>query len=311
MVGVGSPRFLWDDLPADVRRALDRIVGGRVVEAVSQPVGFSPGVAARVVTTDGRRAFVKAVSPAQNKDSPEMHRREIAVTGALPTGTPAPRLLGSYDDGTWVALVLEDVDGRHPRTPWDVDELAHVLDAVTTLGEVLTPNPLPDAPDIRTTHARFFAGWDRVAERPLPDADPWVESHLDELRARSAHGLSAVAGTTLVHADLRSDNVLIRPDGSVVFVDWPWACVGNPLYDVVSVLVNVALHGQLDVETQLARSFAARAPADDVNGVLAALAGFFLDSGREPDPPGLPTLRSFQHAQGEVTVAWLRRRLES
>ena len=28
-----------------------------------------------------------------------------------------------------------------------------------------------------------------------------------------------------------------------------------------------------------------------------------------PDPPGLPTVRAFQRAQGEVAVRWLRTRL--
>jgi hypothetical protein len=41
--------------------------------------------------------------------------------------------------------------------------------------------------------------------------------------------------------------------------------------------------------------------------VVAAFAGYFAERGRLPDPPGLPTLRAFQRAQGEVTTAWLRR----
>jgi hypothetical protein len=40
---------------------------------------------------------------------------------------PAPRLLGSHDNGDRVALVLADVEGRHPRTPWDSGEPEAVL----------------------------------------------------------------------------------------------------------------------------------------------------------------------------------------
>ena len=40
--------------------------------------------------------------------------------------------------------------------------------------------------------------------------------------------------------------------------------------------------------------------------VVAAIAGYFVASGCQPDPPGLPTLRPFQRAQGEVALAWLR-----
>jgi hypothetical protein len=44
--------------------------------------------------------------------------------------------------------------------------------------------------------------------------------------------------------------------------------------------------------------------------VLAALAGFFVHRSTLPPPPGLPTLREFQRAQGAESLAWLRRRLE-
>ena len=53
------------------------------------------------------------------------------------------------------------------------------------------------------------------------------------------------------------------------------------------------------------------ADPDRVNAVLAALAGFFVHRSTLPPPPGLPTLREFQRAQGAESLAWLRRRLES
>jgi hypothetical protein len=34
-----------------------------------------------------------------------------------------------------------------------------------------------------------------------------------------------------------------------------------------------------------------------------------VERGRMPDPPGLPTVRAFQRAQGEVALGWLRTRL--
>jgi hypothetical protein len=45
-----------------------------------------------------------------------------------------------------------------------------------------------------------------------------------------------------------------------------------------------------------------------VTVLLAAIAGFFVSHSFQPSPPGLPTLRPFQAAQGEVALAWLRRR---
>jgi hypothetical protein len=45
-----------------------------------------------------------------------------------------------------------------------------------------------------------------------------------------------------------------------------------------------------------------------VSVLLAAVSGFFVSHSLRPPPPGLPTLRPFQAAQGEVALDWLRRR---
>ena len=50
---------------------------------------------------------------------------------------------------------------------------------------------------------------------------------------------------------------------------------------------------------------------DEILPLVAAMAGYFAERGTLPDPPGLPTVRAFQRAQGQVTTAWLRRLWES
>ncbi|MDQ6753098.1 MAG: hypothetical protein M3017_06780 [Actinomycetota bacterium] len=50
--------------------------------------------------------------------------------------------------------------------------------------------------------------------------------------------------------------------------------------------------------------------SEQVDAVLAALAGYFLDSARQPAPQGIPTLRDFQQAEGAACLGWLRERLE-
>ena len=51
------------------------------------------------------------------------------------------------------------------------------------------------------------------------------------------------------------------------------------------------------------------AEREEVEAILAAVAGFFVWKGSLPAPPGLPTLREFQRAQGAESLRWLRRRL--
>ncbi|MDG4796372.1 aminoglycoside phosphotransferase family protein [Micromonospora sp. WMMD1082] len=303
-------RLRWAELPEDVRSAVEEIIGGRVVEAVSQPGGYSPGTADRVRTADGRRAFVKAASPAQNPDTPRMHRAEARITAALPGYAPTPRLLGCHDDGYWVALVLTDVDGRHPATPWRADELDAVLAALATMADALTPVALPQVPPIAERLAGDFTGWRRVAADPPPDLHPWARAHLDELCAVTERALTRLTGDTLCHVDVRADNLLVDATGRVTVVDWPWAAHGPAWLDTAMLLLDVRLHGGHDTEALLRRlPLTADADPDAVTGLYAGLAGFFTDRARRPPPPGIPTLRPFQQAQSDALLPWLAHRL--
>jgi serine/threonine protein kinase len=300
-------RIGWADLPSHVRREVEAVVGERVLDAVSQRGGFSPGSADRVRTTGGRRAFVKAVSSAANPHSPEMHRREARIAAALPAAAPTPTLLGSYDDGEWVALVYEDIEGRHPATPWLSDELRRVQAALTELASALTPSPLADLPTAADALADDLAGWRRITAEPPADLDPWQATHLDELASLADRGVRALVGDTLVHTDIRADNILLGADGQVTVVDWPSACRGPAWFDQLSLLVNVRLYGGHDtpalIERYAADSGVCRA---DLTAALAGLAGYFTDGARRPAPPGLPTLREFQRVQSEAVLSWLR-----
>ena len=95
----------------------------------------------------------------------------------------------------------------------------------------------------------------------------------------------------------------------MVFVDWPHGAVGNPAFDLIGWAPSVVLEGGPPPEELLARhDLRAQSIPTSVTVLLCAIAGFFMSHSLRPAPPGLPTLRPFQAAQGEVALAWLRRR---
>ncbi len=297
-------RLQWSELPQHLRDQIEATLGSDVVEAVGQKGGYGPSLAARCGLADGRRVFIKAVSPAQNPDSPGMMRREARVAARLPPETPAPKLLHSIDDGEWIALVFEEVDGRLPRTPWDADELDRVLDATLRLGDLV---PLAPMRTVARHYGSMFTGWRTlVAEGPTAVADRWCRDHLDDLAAAEARWEQVTVGDGLIHGDVRSDNVLLT-DERVVFVDWTATCTGAPWFEVVAMLPSVELEQGGAPESVLARAGLDDLGPESLVPVVAALAGYFAERTRLPDPPGLPTLRPFQRAQGEVALAWLRR----
>jgi Ser/Thr protein kinase RdoA (MazF antagonist) len=263
-----------------------------------------------VLTCPGRTVFVKAVGAELNSESPDLHRREAAISAALPAAPQLPTLLDIYDDGDWVALAFEAVDGRPPVCPWEARELQAAVRALERLHRLLTPSPAAIAPPATLRLTALLGGWSELAAQSTTPAglDEWAARHLAPLAELEADWPEAVVGETLLHCDVRADNMLVT-DRGVVFVDWPHACVGTAVFDVVAWAPSVELEGGPPPEELLAMYPGARAADPDAVTVLvAALSGFFIAHSLRPPSQGLPTLRAFQAAQGGVALTWLRRR---
>jgi hypothetical protein len=295
-------RVEWSALPAAVRSAVAGIAGGEVVGARTCVGGFSPGVAAALTLAGGGRAFVKAVSSAQNPDSPAMHRAEAAVNAWLPAHPAVPALLGTYDDGDWVALVFEHVDAGTPRLPWVRAELDVVLRTVVDVQRAGTPVAAAARP-IGELYAADFSAWARLADNPPAGLDPWSAANAARLASIEAGWADAAAGDSLVHMDLRADNVLVRADRAWL-VDWPWACAGAPWVDGVVMAASVSLQGGPPPWELVAAAYP-DAPPSGVLSLVAGLAGFFTEHALAPAPAGIPTVRAHQEAQGRATREWL------
>ena len=309
MVGVQGSRIGWTDVPEHVREAVARMLGAPIAAHEPQGGGFSPGAAERLLLADGRRAFVKAGNLALNEHTPGMYRREAQITAALPPQVPATHLIDCYDDGDWVALILADVDGRNPRVPWLPDELDAVIATLDQLADELTPAPDIDVPTAREALELDAAGFRRLLDSGFDDFESLVAEHMPELLQLADDSLKAIGGDTLVHMDIRADNLLVRPDGTVVLVDWPHACIGAAWLDSLLLLLNVAVYGGYDIDALTASTpVLAKADPAAIDAALALLASYFSHAWRQPPPPGLPTVRDWQKRQGEVVLPWLARR---
>jgi aminoglycoside phosphotransferase (APT) family kinase protein len=288
---------------------VERRLGSSVVEASTQRGGFSPGLASRLLLADGRRVFVKAVSEAANPDSPGMHRREARIVAALPASAPVPRLHWSFDEGGWVVLCFEDVDGRHPHQPWTDSDLALVVRTLRDMSAALTPSPI----EVDATAADAFAteinGWRRALERGEDGLDPWCLANLERLAGLEAHAVDRVDGKTLLHFDTRADNLLIA--GELVYVvDWPSARLGAAWVDWVAMAPSVAMQGGPEPEDFISRFDLRGVASEAIDAAVCSLAGYFVVRALDPPPPGIPTVRAFQAAQGRVTIGWLRARMD-
>src|SRR5437773_7428408 len=121
--------------------------------------------------------------------------------------------------------------------PWRRRDLNAVLHAIAQLNEILTPAPL-DATPVSDYLRQDFSAWRALASPSvLPPAslllDEWSRRNLDRLARLESAWDEVAAGHTLLHTDLRADNVLITERGEVLFVDWPHACIGAAFVDTV------------------------------------------------------------------------------
>lgn len=280
-------------------------MGDPVVAVDGQSGGMSPGCAARLRTRSGTRGFVKAVGSDLNPDTPGLYRSEIRVLSRLTSAPHRPRVIGTYDDGDWVALLLEDVDGRHPDLDDDVDTDA-VWATVTRQAVELTP--APDGLELRTFDQvieRWLQRWRHVADDPASYLPAWALGRLDDLDARVRALPGQAPTTSLCHWDLRSDNILIRPDGTVVLLDWGMALRGPMWADQFFLALNW-------VETPSFDAWVRRivpAPDDDLVTALLVLFGGAQAWNATQVRPGLPTMPEYCRSESARLLAGARRRL--
>ena len=296
MAHAAGVRLPYEELPAQVRSWVERTLGSVVVSAKTQQGGFSPGTAARLVTASGGRAFLKAVGTSLNPKTPELFRLEITAMQGIGRLAAAPELYAVYDDGDWVGMLFEDIDGRLPAHPWVQEDADRVLDALAELTDVLDPSPWPDAPVIAVRSHDFLSRWENVLADDLA-VPSWVDVEAFAELARA--GIRALAeGKALAHYDLRADNIILTDD-RVVFIDWAHPGLAPRWADTV--ILHADMRGSVTLPPL---------PEDlAITGFIAAIAGGLWWGSAQPAPPGIPTMRAWQREHALIHLDWVRERL--
>ena len=209
-----------------------------------------------------------------------------------------PDVLGFDDDGERPTLALEDLSEAGWPPPWTDERVAGVLDVFGEIAATAPPEHLGDP----LGELDRSADWRAVADEPAPFlalglcSPSWLENALPALIA--AAGTAPLAGTALVHADIRSDNLCFR-DGRAIVIDWNHATTANPDLDIAAWLPSLNAEGGPAPETIL----------PEAPGLAAWVAGFFCARAGEPPIADAPHVRPLQVTQSKTALPWAARTL--
>jgi hypothetical protein len=202
------------------------------------------------------------------------------------------------------------VDGAVPDLPWRPAALEAALRAWSVSAAALSEPTeqllavgVPSLPDVLRNELSL---WSQIAagQMPMPAAPDWATRHVAELAQLEQELPPLVAGPGVLHGDLRVDNVLIDRAGKAWLCDWTWPCHGAAWFDTVTLLVTAYASG-LDPDALLAPW---GAPAEGVDGALAALSGYWLVRAAGGPTSASPHSRQHHRFSGTQALAWLAER---
>jgi hypothetical protein len=310
-VGVRAP---WSAMPDHVRGWAEDQLGSAVVGAHDQVGGMSPGCATRLVGADGSRAFVKAVGLDLNPRTPHLFRREITALDLIGSHELWADKLSSYDDGDWVALMLEDVEGEHPDLGDDatMDLLLRETERLSRVLEERVPDPPAPDPDggLMDLRTGFHAWADAVARaREIPhDLLPdWVRGDTATweplVRGLAEHDVR------LVHWDIRNDNLLQLATGELVFLDWGAAGIGPAWIDPLLARLERVEQPWFDASVTSSPALVAAGEVA-VDAWLVGFAVFLAWRVYTAVDVNLPTLNDFRLSESRRLLVAAERRLD-
>ncbi|AQW52490.1 MULTISPECIES: phosphotransferase [Streptomyces] len=204
-------RVTWDDLPVELRSAVETRTGEVSATAEVQD-GLNCSVALILDTAYDGRLFFKGVRETDEPGTAAL-RCEERINRAV--GGISPTVRYRFDAGGWSALAFVYVDGRHA----DLGPGSNDLDAVAFIMKRMQDLKIPDFPIPQ------FA--DRLRKFLEPDE------------------AEALAGNHLLHTDTNPHNLLIGNTGGEAYVvDWAMPAIGPAWVDPANTAVRLMECGQ-------------------------------------------------------------------
>ena len=219
-----SPDRARELIPAE---ALAQVPGNSPAARVAAMAGGTLNRTFRVETHAGR--FVLRLHAAETAVLGVEHFREARLQNAAAAAGIAPAVL--YVDPQQRFMIAEYIAAR-VWTAADFSDAAQLEKLGSTLRRLHAVVPPISAPFDLGEILRAFS--DRIVQA-TPAQRPVLEGLIEEAQVRLRACGSEQRAPALFHSDLHHSNIL-ETDGRLYLIDWEYAAVGDPLFDLACVL---------------------------------------------------------------------------
>jgi phosphotransferase family enzyme len=179
-----------------------------------------------------------------------------------PRGIVAPELVAAKQDANEIVLLLEFADGQ-PAEHWRIGNYALAASALgRAQGRLVTGKPPPDHPWLSHGFLRQYSSEKPVDWTLLEDDRAWAQPLVrrnfpTELRKAAVwlhasrerlYAMAEALPRTLCHLDFWTKNLVMRPDGTVVLLDWAFVGDGAIGEDIGNLVPDAAFDHFISAE---------------------------------------------------------------
>lgn len=301
---------VFDEIPQSILNKIPDTLKSPAIKGFPAYGGFSASASFILHLEDGRRVFAKGNHPGEMAHGAESLRQEISAYQSIPVlKNISPAFLGDVSDGDedgWMLGLWEYVDDATVAP-----DIERIIGALIECHRPL-PKILDLKPALEKSYISFFFSdekkWRRILSESViqkkfshmfesaDSAEGWVKKNAPRLCDLQSKAQSMNSASGLLHGDLRLDNFLFTADKTFI-IDWPNACYGPVLFDLVFLFANMESLGYGRTENFLQlymQKSGVVFSTEDVAIMLTAISGYFADQAYRDVPPRLPRLRWMQ-----------------
>jgi aminoglycoside phosphotransferase (APT) family kinase protein len=224
--------------------------------------GWSGNRIDRLVLADGQALIAKRIVPGSDwlgRATRDPGREALLFADGVLARMPAavdPAIVAAERDGDAWWVVMRDVSAEllDATTPLTREQNGFVLDCAAAMWAEFWDEPVPhlstlthrltaavpavserERDDVDILPKQFEAAWEAFGEAVDADVGAAVLELVDDAAPLAA--ALAARGTTLIHGDLRDENIAL-PEGRLVLLDWGLATQGHPAAELAWYMVH-------------------------------------------------------------------------